>query len=212
MFNKENMSNDCFDSIEKRIKAFLINGQDDYNDIVESIRSLSFIGKISEKEAEKLLLMLPNLSEDEDNTLCGLNDESQISSYCDNYDDEEETNYSFLEDEVKKEETINPFELSLDNEFLDSEPTNYNNDDMFEDDEIEDTRSSFDLNDEEEDLLSYNNDDMFENDEEDENSSGFDVDLNDDCEFYNNRDFDFDESDPNDYKSDPFSFLDDEDY
>lgn len=53
---------------------------------------------------------------------------------------------------------------------------------------------------------------MFENDEEDEDSSAFDVNLDEDCEFYNNRDFDFDEPDPNDCKSDPFSFLDDEDY
>lgn len=202
-------SNTYFDAIEKRVRSFTINGQDSYNNIVETIRSASFSGKITEEEAEKLLLMLPDLSDDIEDDLCGLDDKGEMFLDCDLSDDYREDEEDEWEGETDKNEEDTPFAFGLDDEFLDEAP-NYKDDDDFYDEETDDDSSSFDLEDDGSELLSYKNDDEDFDVEEGTESSGFDLDLNEDCEFYDNSDFVFDEDETEDTDTDPFALFDDE--
>lgn len=201
-------SNTYFDAIEKRVRSFTINGQDSYNDIVETIRSASFSGKITEEEAEKLLLMLPNLSDDIEDGSYGADDKGEMFLDCDLSDDcgEDEEEW---EEEIDKKEEDAPFAFGLDDEFLDEAP-NYKDDDDFYDEENYDNSSSFDLEDDGSELLSYKDNDEDLNIEECNETSDFDLDLNEDCEFYDNSDFEFDEDKAEDTDTDPFALFDDE--
>ena len=202
-------SNTYFDAIEKRVRSFTINGQDSYNNIVETIRSASFSGKITEEEAEKLLLMLPDLSDDIEDGLYGSDDKGEMLLDCDLSDDCGEDEEGEWEEESDKKEEDTPFAFGLDDEFLDETP-NYKDDDDFYDEENYDNSSSFDLEDDGSELLSYKDNDEDLDIEECNETSDFDLDLNEDCEFYDNSDFEFDEDKAEDADTDPFALFDDE--
>lgn len=175
-------SNKYFDIIEKKILSFNLSGQGDYNNIVETIRSFAFSGKITEEESEKLLLMLPNISDSADD-FTGLNTENTISSSF--YDDEGIEEIPDEEIFEEDENTKNSFEIDFDGD--DVFDDDLNDDDIFSD-EIKEQNSSFNLDDNDDEILSYKDEEEDYYTNEKPKNGGFDIDLDDDCDTYNNSD------------------------
>lgn len=198
-------SNKYFDIVEKKILSFNLSGQGDYNNIVETIRSFAFSGKITEEESEKLLLMLPNISGSADSNFTGLNTENTInSSFCD--DDESIDEIPDEEIFEEDENTKNSFEIDFDGDdvFDDDLNDDLNDDDIFSD-EIKEQNSSFDLDDNDDEILSYKDEEEDYYTNEETKDSGFDIDLDDDCDTYDNSDIIFEETEKE--KTNPFDLF-----